>query len=235
MIQHLLVLLPLQLSSMALLFALTGAALGVILWLAGSRFNRTIVTLISVSGGALIGLQMPGWFGWGLEGWATAVLAAIALGITGYVLPKVWVGVGLGTMLAIWVGAATLGNCGDATFAWPGAEANWREQVGQIWNGLPGDARRLLPFACATALFSGFSLALLWPRLGTALLYSGAGISLLLGLGLPVLNAVRRDWLRAIPGRTSSQIVVLFSLVAFGAIVQWRCVPGARVRPPVEG
>src|SRR5882757_2471420 len=102
MIQRFLVLLPTQISSMTLAIAIAGAALGLILWLSGSRFNRTIITLISVSGGALIGLQMPGWFGWRLDGWATAVLGALALGISGYVLPKVWVGVGLGAVWAIW-------------------------------------------------------------------------------------------------------------------------------------
>src|SRR5256885_16641087 len=102
MIQRLLVLLPQQISSLSLMIAVAGAVLGGILWLGGSRFSRTLMTLISVSTGALVGLQFPKWFSVGLEGWATAVLGALVFGITGYALHKVWVGLGLGLVLAVW-------------------------------------------------------------------------------------------------------------------------------------
>src|SRR5215211_6632961 len=104
MIQQLLSLLPKEINSLALMIAVAGAFLGGILWLGGSRFSRTLVTLISVSTGALIGLQFPKWFALGLEGWATAVLGALLFGISGYALHKVWVGLGLGLVLAGWAG-----------------------------------------------------------------------------------------------------------------------------------
>src|SRR5215218_2320257 len=113
MIQQLLSLLPREINSIALMIAVAGAFLGGVLWLGGSRFSRTLMTLISVSAGALIGLQVPKWFTPGLEGWATAVLGALILGISGYALHKVWVGLGLGFVLAIWAALATLSVCGD--------------------------------------------------------------------------------------------------------------------------
>jgi hypothetical protein len=76
-------------------------------------------------------------------------------------------------------------------------------------------------------LLSGVAISVLWPRIGVVLLYSTAGMSLLLGLGAAVLNSAKREWLAVIPSQTSSQVIVLISLVAFGAILQWRVAPGA--------
>src|SRR5258705_4914270 len=120
MIQQFLALLPRQINSLALAIAIAGAVLGGLLWLGGSRFSRTLMTLISVSTGGLVGLQLPRWFGWGLEGWATAVLGALVLGISGYVLHKLWVGLGLGLVLAMWAGVwrFVVGD-GPNGFAWP--------------------------------------------------------------------------------------------------------------------
>jgi hypothetical protein len=239
MIQQLLSLLPKEIDSIALMIAIAGAILGGILWLGGSRFSRTLMTLISVFTGALIGLQLPKWFELGLEGWATAVLGALVLGISGYALHKVWVGFGLGLVMAAWAGIATFTVCGDPKgFTWPISleGATLHARLIDIWNALTPDARRLLPFACCAGLVSGFCASLLWQRLGVVLLYSTAGVTLLVGLGVAVLNSAKREWLNVIPSKTSSQVIVLISLVAFGAVLQWRCAPnGARPRPAGGG
>jgi hypothetical protein len=234
MIQQFLALLPRQINSLALAIAIAGAVLGGLLWLGGSRFSRTLMTLISVSTGGLVGLQLPRWFGWGLEGWATAVLGALVLGISGYVLHKLWVGLGLGLVLAVWAAMGTLLVCADPKgFVWPVGvqgstlQSHWVD----LWNSLTPEARKLLPFACCAGLLSGICATLLWPRLGIVLLYSTAGISLLVGLGTTALYSAKREWLNIIPSKTSSQLILLFSMVAFGAVLQWRCIPsGARVR-----
>src|SRR5258705_6783351 len=178
MIQQFLALLPRQINSLALAIAIAGAVLGGILWLGGSRFSRTLMTLISVSTGGLIGLQMPGWFGWGLEGWATAVLGALVLGISGYVLHKLWVGLGLGLVLAVWAAMGTLLVCADPKgFVWPvGVQGSTlQSHLVDLWNSLTPEARKLLPFACCAGLLSGICATLLWPPLGIVLLYSTAG------------------------------------------------------------
>jgi hypothetical protein len=229
MMQQLLSLMPKEINSIAMMIAVAGALLGGILWLGGSRFSRTLMTLISVFVGALIGLQLPNWFSLGLEGWATAVLGALVLGISGYAMHKVWVGLGLGLVLAAWAAVATFVVCGDPKgFTWPVSleGASLHVRLMDIWNSLSPDVRRLLPFAVCAGLISGVCASLLWQRLGVVLLYSSAGVTLLVGLGVAVLNSARHEWLSVIPKQTSSQVIMLICLVAFGAILQWRVAPG---------
>lgn len=235
MIQQLFGLFPQHIDPIALLVAVAGAVMGGVLWLGGSRFSRTLMTLISVAAGSFIGLQFPKWFTVGLEGWATAVLGALILGISGYALHKVWVGLGLGLVLAVWAAVATLTLCGDPRgFAWPvsGEGATFGAQLADVWNALTLDARRLLPFACAAAMMMGMVASIVWQKLGVVLLYSTAGMTLLLGLGTAAIYSAKREWLSIIPSQTSSQVIVLLSAVAFGAVLQWRSAPGrAVVRP----
>ena len=238
MIQQLLTLLPSQFNSIALALAVVGAFAGGVLWLGGSRFSRTLVTLVSVTTGALIGLQLPRWFGWGLEGWATAVLGALVAGVSGFLLHRIWVGLGLGLVLTLWAALATFLLCGDPkSFTWPAPTlgTTWTSYLASVWNALTPETRRMLPFACATAMLAGFITTLVWQRLGVVLLYSCAGISLLVGLGVAAMSAAKPQWLSVIPNKTSSQLILLFSMVAFGAVLQWRCAPGAaRVRRSVR-
>jgi hypothetical protein len=141
---------------------------------------------------------------------------------------KLWVGLGLGLVLAMWAGVWTFVVC-DAPggFAWPvsGEGTTFQGHLVDLWNALTPDARRLLPCACCAGLVGGICATLLWPRVGAVLLYSTAGISLLVGLGATALNCAKREWLSVIPNRTSSQVIVLVCMVAFGAVLQWRCAP----------
>jgi hypothetical protein len=228
MLQQFLAILPQQIHPVALIIAVSGAILGGILWLGGSRFSRTVVTLLCVSTGSLVGLQMPEWFHWALEGWATAVLGAIVLGVAGYALHKIWVGFGLGMVLAFWAVLATFAlTAAPGAFVWPvtPAGSSLTTQALDLWAALPGETRDLLPFACAAAMLMGITASVVWHRLGVVLLYSTSGISLLVGMGTLALNAAKREWLSVIPSHTSSQLIVLVSAVAFGAVLQWRCPP----------
>lgn len=237
MIQQLMALLPRQIDGLAMVLAIAGAIIGLILWIAGSRFSRTLVTLISVSSGALIGMKMPAWFGWPLEGWSTAVLGALILGISGYAAHRVWIGAGLGIVLACWaimgtfVVYHTTGEAGKP-WTWPAMTAGQtlQQHLVDVWNSLAPEARKTLPFACATALMSGLAASVLWPRLGVVLLYSCAGLTLLIGLGIAAMSVTQPQWLKVIPNQTSSQVIMLLSLVAFGAVMQWRCAPTGRRR-----
>ena len=236
MIQQLLSILPQQIHPVALIVAVSGSLLGGLLWLGGSRFSRTVVTLLCVSCGALVGLQAPHWFGWALEGWATAVLGALILGIAGYALHKVWVGFGLGLVLACWAALGAFAFSADPRggFAWPLTPAGspLAIQVLDLWHALAPETRELLPFACAAAMLIGVTTSVVWHRLAVVLLYSTSGISLLVGMGTLALNAAKREWLSVIPSQTSSQVIVLLSAVAFGAVLQWRCPPASRTAEP---
>jgi hypothetical protein len=235
MIQQLLSVLPQQVHPIALIIAVSGSVLGGILWLGGSRFSRTVVTLLCVSTGGLVGLQLPWWFGWALEGWATAVLGALVLGIAGYALHRIWVGFGLGLVLAFWAALAAFAlSAPRGGFTWPvtPAGSSLTTQALDLWVSLPADTRELLPFACAAAMLMGITASVVWPRLGVVLLYSTSGISLLVGMGTLVLNTAKREWLTLIPSHTSSQLIVLVSAVAFGAVLQWRCPPTHHTTTP---
>ena len=40
------------------------AALGVMLWLCGARFSRSVLSLTAVAAGTVIGMRLPQWRGW---------------------------------------------------------------------------------------------------------------------------------------------------------------------------
>src|SRR5881394_1577497 len=84
--------------------SIVGVIAGLVLWLIGARFSRSIVTLIAVSIGALVGLRLPAWFSVPVGAWATAIGGALLLGISGYALHRMWVGAGLAFLLALWAG-----------------------------------------------------------------------------------------------------------------------------------
>src|SRR4029453_5362604 len=98
MVQELLNLLPQDVGRLGLVIAIVGSMIGLGMWLIGSRFSRPIVTLLTVLLGASIGMHLPKWFGWQISGAGPAVGAALVLGVTGYVLHGMWVGIGLGTV-----------------------------------------------------------------------------------------------------------------------------------------
>ena len=225
MIQTLFKFLPHDLGTIALVLAILGAGLGVGLWLCGSKYSRKLVTLLTVALGVLVGLQLPGWFGWGLDAWAAGVLAAIVFGVTGYAWHKAWIGAGLGLVLACWAAVITCAVCGVGPIPATGQGMSTKVWFVALWNSLSESTRTVLPFACLAALLTGIGSSVLWPRLGTVLLYSSLGVSLLVCLGTSAVLSTKKDWLRVVPDQTTSQMVVLLALVAFGAIFQWRVVP----------
>ena len=56
MFQEFLPLMPKEAGTLAYAMALTGTLIGVGLWLAGSRFSRSLITLVMVSAGGWIGM-----------------------------------------------------------------------------------------------------------------------------------------------------------------------------------
>jgi hypothetical protein len=254
MIQTLFPFLPSEMSAVGSMAALAGAGVGVALWLFGSRFSRTLVTLLAVSLGMVVGIQLPQWLDWGIQGWAMGVIGAIVFGVTGYAWHKIWVGTSLGLVLAVWAAVSTLAYYGVGSLPEVTVETaieatkmdqwvapaltegmNSRSWFIAVWNSLGETTRKVLPFACLAALLSGMGAAAAWPRIGMVLLYSTLGLTLLVGLGIAaVVGMGHQDWLGPVPRTMTSQVVVLLALVAFGAIFQWRSVPAQLVedRPP---
>jgi hypothetical protein len=230
MIQTLFTFLPKHLNTLAMVAAVVGALVGVGMWLTGSRYSRTLVSMLALSLGLLVGLQLPRWFGWGMSGWATGVLGAVVCGALAHTYHQACVGMGLGMTLALWASIATLAICGfgnapdGSQWVMPVAK-NTKEWVFDFWNSLALQTRKVLPIACAASLAAGVVACLKWPRFGTILMYSTLGVTMLLAMGCAAVLSTRPDWLKVVPNQLPSQMVVLAALVAFGVVFQWKSVP----------
>ncbi len=241
MFQELLPLLPKEVGTLALVLAMVGTLMGAGLWLIGARYSRSLITLLLVSMGGWIGLFLPHWFGWNIQGWATAIASALILGGSGFVLHRFWVGVGLGFVMAGWAAVAVWIVCkGVGVWTIPKFEPGFSAlaYAKDFWMSLPVDVQKFLPIAAGTGLLSGLLTALLWPRIGSVLLYSMAGVSMLVGLGLSAMNMARPQWVDELPAKTSSQLLTLMGMVAFGVLLQWqlgpvKSVPSSKPRMPL--
>jgi hypothetical protein len=225
MFQELLPLLPKEAGTLALILAMAGALVGAGLWLIGAKFSRSLITLVLVSVGGGTGLFLPQWLGWNFDGWAPAILLALVLGASGLILHRFWVGMGLGLVLAGWAAVAvwTIFK-GQGTWSIPKVETGMSAiAYGKVlWEGFPLEMRRVLPVACGAVGIGGVAAAMLWPRICIVILYSMLGVSMLVGMGLCSMNAARPQWLGALPNRSSSQLLAMLGMVAFGALLQWK-------------
>lgn len=236
MVQDLLPLLPQEPGRAALAVSIAGTLIGAVLWLAGARFSRALITLLCVSAGGVIGRRLPEWTAWNVSTMASSVGGAIVLGLAGYLLHRLWVGILLGAVLAGWAALGTWLVCHDplVPWAWPAVDATTTIQsfATSCWQALPDNIHRYMPLAAGVAFISGLASTLLWPKVGQVLLYSVTGTSLLIGMGLAAIEYGRPQWIGIVPVRTVSQVVVLVATVLFGAVVQWQL---AARQPPAGG
>jgi len=212
-------------STAALVLAVLGTMLGLGLWLMGSRYARSILTLLTVTLGAWVGLCLPRWCGWGIDGMATAVGGAVALGISGYVFTRAWNGITFGLLLACWSSLIVwMIWHGNEAWSWPTTDARttFPQFLQALWKSMPQAVATCLPWAAGTAMLSGISIAVLWPRLCAVMLFSLAGVSMLLTTILALLENGRPQWLSAVPSATWVQAVVIIVCVMVGVFVQWR-------------
>ena len=217
----------------ALLAAFAGTAAGAVLWLAGSRFSRSLVTLLAVSLGATVGRHLPAYFGWGVDPMGVAFVGALVLGLSGYLLHTTWIGLSLSLVLALWLGvAAWLAVGGGAPPQWPPLDTSTgvENALANAWQSLPGDLPRVMPFALGAAVVGGVAVTVLSPKLGRILTYTLAGLSILLVMGVTAVRMSRPDWLVALPRTLPTQGVILLGMVLTGVLIQWRLTPVGRIR-----
>lgn len=228
MVQELLPMLPQEPGRTALVVAIIGTLIGLGLWLAGARYSRPLVTLLAVSIGGIVGQKMPLFAGWTMNSAATAVGGAFVLGLSAYLVHRLWVASLLAIMLAAWAALGTWIICNDSSvWTWPAvdAETTLRTFAGATWASLPEAVRKYMPVATGIAMISGFASTLVWPRVGQVLLYSTAGVSLVIGMGVAAIEFGRPEWIWIVPAQTHAQLMLLFGMVAFGAVVQWQLAP----------
>ena len=91
----------------------------------------------------------------------------------------------------------------------------------QLWQICPADLRTSLPGAAACALVMGMSLGMLWPRLSRAILCDLLGLSLIVAVALPAIEARQPGRIASVLPGSLAQAVTLAALFAVGLGVQW--------------
>lgn len=235
MVQEWINLLPRDPGNAGLIIAVIGSLIGAAVWLLGSRFSRPILTLITVLLGAAIGMHLPVWFNWNVMGAGPAVGGALVLGISGYALPGMWVGIGFGTVLASWAAVGTwIALHNGADWNWPAIDANTTivSYAAALWHALPPDVAKYLPWCCGAAMVSGVAMSIIWPKVALLVGWSMAGATLLVGMGVAAVNFGRPQWLANLPTPMWAQTSLLAMVVTLGALIQWKLGPkpaGAKV------
>jgi hypothetical protein len=224
MLQALLSLLPTEMGTAAAVFAAVATLCGLVLWISGARFSRYIITLTAVAIGTSIGVALPRWCGWKIDGSGTAVGGAIVLGASGYLMHRAWVGAWFGFVLAIWAALGTwMALAANDEWIWPArAGLNFPRYLHQVWIGLPPEVSHALPVVCGAAFLLGAIPAAIWPRAGMVFLYSALGATLIAGMGTAVVNMEQPQWLTKVPPKTSVQVTAMLLTVAIGAGLQWQ-------------
>lgn len=234
MVQELLSILPPELTNPQAALCLAILVLGLFLWIMGAACGRAILTLLAVALGATLGMLVPRWQMWPINSMSTAVLGAVGLGVSAFLVERLWTGIVLALVLVSWTSMAVWMHFGgDEPLVlhpeWAVQTATPPQQARAIWDSLPPTVRRVLPFASATAAVSAFSLTLLWPRAAKLLAFSILGVTILFVAGIALVTARHPEWLDLIPIQSSVQAAVLGAMVLLGALMQWQFVAP---RPP---
>ena len=198
---------------------------GSVLWLAGARFSRSLVTLSTVAIGAAIGLQLPRWLGLPIGNWTTAIAGALLFGVAGYSMHKTWVGAGLGVIMAFWGIAVAWIICGpDRNYEWPtrGVYAGFFDHLGVVWSSFPTSFRWAGPLGCVLGVAAGAGVAWKYKKFTPMLMYSMLGVTLMIIFGISAMEVGMPTMLAIVPAHRSIQLASLVLMVAFGTAVQYR-------------
>ena len=235
MLQELLPLVPSDAGAVGIGVGIGSVVIGLFLWIAGAKVSRQLLTLTLVSIGAYTGKMLPVWYEWNFSPAAFAVGGAIACGVAGYAMHRFWVGLCLGSIATIWSGLAVwMLRHGD--FAWSSpawsADMTAADFGNALWANLPEAVQLTLPYAAGAAMVSGTVFALIKPRLATVMNWSIIGSTLMLLGMLLAVESYEPAWFGKMPAELWAQLAILASVVAFGAIVQWRIAPPGSVKLP---
>jgi hypothetical protein len=200
------------------------AALGLVLWVVGGRYTQPLMALIGVFCGGIIGRQIPSWLGWSIDTMTPTVALAILIGISGFVFHRAWAAIALGGIFALWAFFGTwIVLHGNNQWSWP---ASTFSQFGPaVWNSLPPEVARILPFTSGAAFLTGMAPMILWPRIATALLYSCVGLTVTVLCGLVSTPFALRHSIANSTLSLELQSAILASLVIMGSIIQCRLTP----------
>jgi hypothetical protein len=239
MLQELLTWLPQDATRAWLPGALACAAGGLFLWAMGARVGRSVFTLAGVAVGAWGGLIVRQRLSPEVEPMGLACGGALVLGLAGYLLYTMWVGLTLGTLLC----------AAGALIAWKrlGGGASWSVPVldlsgpvhvilRDLWASLPGVLPKVMPLVVCGCFASGVMITVMWPKLGRVLAFAAVGTLMFVAGGVAATAIARPEWLAYLPGASQTQGVALAVLVTAGAMLQWAMlpVPVRPAAPPAE-
>lgn len=219
---------PAALADAPPVLALAVTAGGVAFWLVGGRFSRSILTLALVAAGAWVGVRLPRWFGWEIDGMGLGMAGAMLLGLAGYLLHRTWVGVLLGALTAAWAGAAAwLALAPGVRWTPPPLAWNWDvpQLLRQIWQSLPPETSKVIPLTTLGGLAGGIVTALLCPKLSRTLAFDLLGVTLMVLVGMPLVAAHQPHWMKHLPAGAEQQVLAAIGLVLAGLAVQWKLTP----------
>jgi hypothetical protein len=231
MLRDVLALLPQAIVNCPLETAIAFCALGALLWMIGGRLSRSILALVAVAGGTIIGLRLPQWQGWQIDGMGLAVAGAIVLGSIAFLMHRTCIGLLLGIGMMLWAGFGTW------VFMAEGASWNWRaatwhgdlvQYLHDLWQTLPPGMGQIFPWVCFAGFASGVTITVFSPKLGKVMAHSLIGVTLMALMGAIAASAARPSWLAALPGSRPAQGLALVGLVLLGVLIQWRLTPPHR-------
>lgn len=230
MFSQLLMLMPEALLGRSPQWALAGAAVGVLLWATGGTFSRYLTTLVAVAIGTSIGMRLPSWLGWQIDGMGTGVAGALLLGLSGYLLHRTWIGLWLALILVVWSGVGVWLALGHGeNLPLPQWHGNLRDTFAALWQSLPTSLNPKLPLACAAALTLSVLSNVFCPKFSRCITYSLIGTTLAVVMGLIVVQGGQGAWLGALAPQMPVQVVLLLGVVALGTGIQWWLLPESPV------
>jgi len=233
MLQTWLALLPRDATMTTVIVSVIIALAGAGLWLAGGKYARQIVTVTCVALGTFVGINLPQWCGWSIDGMGPAIAGALLLGIAGYALTRWCIGVGMGLCLACWACAAVWTLQGGVHgWKWPNISwTNLPQWTAAVWRQVPDDASRWFPYAAVAAIAIGLLAVRYWPRQASAVAWSMGGLTMLLAMGLASMKFSAPKALTFLPRDAWAQAAILGLLLLAGTYSQWRLMPGGSSKP----
>ena len=211
--------------------ALMLCGLGVVLWLLGSVYSRSVLVLAAVAAGTLIGMRLPTWRGWQVDGMGLAVGGAMLCGSLVFFMHRTCIGLLLSCGLMLWTGLGLWASMGgDATWDWRATpwDGDMVQYLHGLWQTLPPQLAHVFPIACFIAMAAGITIAVCSPKLSKVLAHSLIGVTLVAIMGTIAILSLRPQMFSVIPESNRFQVTALVVLVLVGALIQWRLTPPHR-------
>jgi hypothetical protein len=123
---------------------------------------------------------------------------------------------------------------GQSAWSWPtpSADMTVADFCRALWTNLPEPVQLTLPYAAGASMVCGVVFALIKPRLATVMNWSIFGATLMLLGSLLAVESYQPAWFGRMPAELWAQLSILASVVAIGAIVQWKIAPPGSVKLP---